>query len=475
MTAKQPGLPRCRALAAALAFALSSSAAPTPRGERLAPMAATPVRPSHVDGSIPFTNCNDSGPGSLREAVAAASDNGVVFASNLACSTITLTTGEILVTVDSLQIYGPGPDLLTIANGAQSRVFHHRGARFFRLYGMTISDGYTTDFDPVTRDVRGGCILSNGLLTLGSRLGSNAYAVTVRNCAAYASEAGESAKGGGIFAAIGLTLNKSKVLDNRAIARAPGIYARGGGVYGGGVSMHYSEVSGNRAYGGITISRAGGVDAVGGSTIYSSTIANNEADLWGGALLGRWTDDFLAIVDSTISGNHSSGDGGGVYVYNYHLANFPAHVIASTITLNRSDDAAATAGLVIHGPVEMQSSIVSGNTSAGNPGDLRSVTESAFGSSNLVGAFTGYAPPPDELILSNDPRLAPLANNGGVTRTHALLPDSPAIDAGTLNFDFNLDLDYDQRGDGYPRTVGPSVDIGAFEFDPDVVFRNGFD
>ncbi|HVT32084.1 MAG TPA: choice-of-anchor Q domain-containing protein, partial [Rhodanobacteraceae bacterium] len=419
-------------------------------------MAATPIRPSHVDGIVPFTNCDDSGPGSLREAVAAASENNVVAASNLACSTITLTTGEILITVDSLQIYGPGPDRLTIANGASGRVFHHRGLRYLGLYGMTISDGYTTDFDPATRDVRGGCILSNGWLTLGKRNGSHAYAVTVRNCAAVAGEAGESAKGGGIFVAKGVALNGSQVLDNRAIARAPGIYARGGGAYAaGGMTLVYSEVSGNRAYGGITISRSGGVDSALGARIYSSTIANNEADLWGGALLGRRIDGFLAIVDSTISGNHSSGDGAGVYVYNYHPSDFPAHVIASTITENRSDDAAATAGLVIHGPVEMQSSIVSGNTSAGNPSDLRSITESAFGSSNLVGAFTGYAPPPDHLILSNDPRLAPLANNGGVTRTHALLSDSPAIDAGTLNFDFNLHLNYDQRGDGYPRTVGP--------------------
>jgi hypothetical protein len=478
MTAERSALPRGRTLVAALALALSSSAASTPTGQRLTSMATTAIGPSHIEGSIPFTNCNDAGPGSLRDAVAAASDNDAVFASNLSCSTITLTTGEILITVDSLQIYGPGPDHLTIANGAQSRVFHHRGVESFGLYGMTISDGYTTDFDPATRDVRGGCILSNGLLTLGSHNAAHAYAVTVSNCAADASGSGESAKGGGIFAAKGLTLNGSHVIDNRAIAHAPAIYARGGGVYSAGaLSLSYSEVSGNRAYGGITISRAGGVDAAGrgASSIYSSTIANNEADLWGGALLGSQNYGFLAIVGSTISGNHSSGDGAGVYVYNYHPADFPAHIIASTITANRSDDAAATAGLIIHGPVEMQSSIVSGNTSAGNPSDLRSITEAAFGSSNLVGAFTGYAPPPDRLIRSNDPGLAPLVNNGGVTRTHALLRDSAAIDAGTLDFSFNLYLNYDQRGDGYPRTIGPSVDIGAFEFDPDVVFRNGFD
>src|SRR5207244_2459322 len=62
-----------------------------------------------------------------------------------------------------------------------------------------------------------------------------------------------------------------------------------------------------------------------------------------------------------------------------------------------------------------------------------------------------------------DPKLGPLGNNGGPTWTMALLPGSPAIDAGDdalLSAPFNLATD--QRG--LPRKSGAHVDIGAFEF-----------
>ena len=67
------------------------------------------------------------------------------------------------------------------------------------------------------------------------------------------------------------------------------------------------------------------------------------------------------------------------------------------------------------------------------------------------------------------PLLGPLAFNGGPTQTHALLPGSPAIDAGSnaLAVDFGFPenpLVSDQRGDGFDRIVSGTVDIGAFEF-----------
>jgi len=68
--------------------------------------------------------------------------------------------------------------------------------------------------------------------------------------------------------------------------------------------------------------------------------------------------------------------------------------------------------------------------------------------------------------------LAPLADNGGPTLTHALLAGSPAIDAGD-NF---FALPTDQRG--VARIAGPQTDIGAFELEQpayDAVFADGFD
>ena len=69
-------------------------------------------------------------------------------------------------------------------------------------------------------------------------------------------------------------------------------------------------------------------------------------------------------------------------------------------------------------------------------------------------------------ILGKLPLVAPLANNGGPTQTHALLPDSPAINTGPVpvaDFEGNQN---DQRGEGFPRVVAGVVDIGAYEVQP---------
>jgi len=65
--------------------------------------------------------------------------------------------------------------------------------------------------------------------------------------------------------------------------------------------------------------------------------------------------------------------------------------------------------------------------------------------------------PADTLYV--DPLLAGLGSNGGYTLTHALREGSPALDSGNNA----ADLDYDQRGPGFPRLKGNGVDIGAFE------------
>ena len=69
-------------------------------------------------------------------------------------------------------------------------------------------------------------------------------------------------------------------------------------------------------------------------------------------------------------------------------------------------------------------------------------------------------------LFGVDPLLGALADNGGPTKTHALLPGSPAIDAGPNPLTPFPGSDFDQRGDGYARVVAGIVDIGAFEVQP---------
>src|SRR5262249_5119416 len=86
---------------------------------------------------------------------------------------------------------------------------------------------------------------------------------------------------------------------------------------------------------------------------------------------------------------------------------------------------------------------------------------------NLIRDGTGITGPSDGVNGNQvgsaaapiDPRLGPLQDNGGPTLTCALLPGSPAIDAGNNAYA----TDFDQRGPGYPRIVGGTIDIGAFE------------
>jgi hypothetical protein len=63
--------------------------------------------------------------------------------------------------------------------------------------------------------------------------------------------------------------------------------------------------------------------------------------------------------------------------------------------------------------------------------------------------------------INTDPMLGPLQDNGGATFTHALLPGSPAINAGNPNF--TPPPLYDQRGLGFDRVINGRIDIGSFE------------
>ena len=92
------------------------------------------------------------------------------------------------------------------------------------------------------------------------------------------------------------------------------------------------------------------------------------------------------------------------------------------------------------------------------------------GSHDLIGSANVALP---DGTLGGDPRLGPLADNGGPTATHALLADSPAIDAG----DNPSSLATDQRGGTYVRVAGAAPDIGAFELQAaaDSIFADGFE
>src|SRR5437870_2586206 len=89
--------------------------------------------------TIFVTNTNDSGPGSLRDAVASATDGDTIDMSGIA-GTIILTSGELLVT-NSVDIISPGPNLLAVNGNAASRVFHIGSNTVVSISGLTVTNG----------------------------------------------------------------------------------------------------------------------------------------------------------------------------------------------------------------------------------------------------------------------------------------------------------------------------------------------
>ena len=434
-------IPRLIPLAACLASALALTAPAT--------WAATRA----------VANCADSGFGSLRQVVGVAVSFDTVDLSALTCSTITLTSGEVAIPQYNLTLQGPIDRNVTINTSSNTRILHHTGAAggVLIINYLTISGG---KYAPATGNAKGGCILS-------SSASVNLNGSTVSGCATAVAASGSIAKGGAIYAAISIDMLRSTVTGNRAIASGTGTVALGGGIYAHGVFANLSTVSGNRAYdsatGGGTF--GGGILVEGNMSLYSSTVDSNQAQYGGGIyqLHQAGGVNTVTIANSTISGNQATSDGGGLRVKS------PLTLYNSTIAFN---SASKDAGILSYASVVSQSSIIANNTntSSASFGDLYikgsglSLTgaNNLIVSSNLLLAGT----------LTSDPRLVPLGNHGGATRTHALSSNSPAIDKGNNA----AHETFDQRETGFLRVVGPSADIGAYErqVNDDEIFYDGF-
>src|SRR5438270_2187001 len=99
---------------------------------------ATPARAN----TITVTNTNDSGPGSLRQALTDANDGDTIeFAVT---GTIGLTSGELLVD-KSITVSGPGAENLAVNGNNQSRVFHIASGQTVTISGMTITNSHVSD------------------------------------------------------------------------------------------------------------------------------------------------------------------------------------------------------------------------------------------------------------------------------------------------------------------------------------------
>ena len=439
--------------------------------------------PDRPAGTIVVDNCADNGAGSLRAALATAVNGDVIDLTQLGCSTITLSSGGIIVAVDDVELIGPGAAALTIDAAYHGRAFYHLGNATFALTGLRVTRG-TYSGGPYYLAF-GGCVFSKGNIeandsvidhcgvsdavtdgdgTAGGCLlafGSVALTDSTLSACTVTASSGDTAVGGAIFAEQDIILVRSRI-SGSTVTSAQGQAAGGGGIAIEDLVMKYSTISDNSAISGY-ISKAGGIYVEGDTYLTGSTVSGNHAAIGGGIWMSGDTPVSPAkIQNSTISGNVGDVAVGGI------VANMPLILANSTVAFNTSV-ALDVSGLYLGDDAELESSIIANNSAGATQRDVGgSNSASITGANNLVGV-TFLTLPPD--TISADPILGPLANNGGLTKTHALLTGSPAIDSGNNS----LDLTREQRGTGFAREVDASADIGAFESDPGRIFTNGFE
>ncbi|HST27044.1 MAG TPA: choice-of-anchor Q domain-containing protein [Rudaea sp.] len=407
---------------------------------------------------LSVTNCYDDGrAGSLRSVIAGAASGDTIDLSGLpgadpACtsSRITLTQGQIPVS-GALIVVGPGQEKLAIDGNDSAAIFYSAdSAGTLTLRDVTVANGHNPG-------KRGGCINHAGSVVLDG--------AAVTDCTLDAH--GSTGKYRPIFAGAGVfagtvTLQNGANVSHNTMSKGD---AYPGSVFGGGIATTYlyctdSTISGNLA----VLSVAGGAYVTNKADITRCTIDNNIASKYGGGLSVHGT---TTIAESTISHN-GGGSGGGI-------SN------TGTLTLNNStvafNYAGANYGAGIDSTMDvtLQSSIVADNTNqTGTPVDIRLGSgKRIFGGASLV-RYTTALVNNGAIVSFADPMLAPLGNHGGLTRMHALLAGSPAIDAGSNPHTYATD----QRGAGFAREVPTGKpDIGAYERQPneDEIFGNGFD
>jgi len=268
--------------------------------------------------------------------------------------------------------------------------------------------------------------------------GSRAFAVTNGTTVIIAglTITGGAANGGGVFNAGTLTLNQVAVSGNQAGDPTNG-GGTGGGIWNyttGTLTLNSSTVSGNTVVGNSSYnpSRGGGIANYGTLTINNSTVSGNTAsDGSGAGISNTLASSTLTLRNSTVSGNSAIGFVG------------------------------VGGGIADHGTFKAVNTIIAGNSASQSP-DL-SGTMTSLGH-NLIGKTDGGSGYRADLgdLLNINPKLGELQNNGGTTRTMALLTGSPALDEGDDTVCAAEPINnLDQRGKTRPQ--GAHCDIGSFE------------
>ena len=384
------------------------------------------------------TNLNDSGAGSLRQAITDA--NGIVeddiieFVGGLS-GTITLLS-SLPAIIDNVEILGPGDEILAVDGNSSYRCFEIDWVTTVTIDGLTIQNGYAS--------LDGGGIENKGVLTVTNcTINGNSAAddgggienkgvLTVTNCMVSGNSAGDN--GGGIENS---TLGTSLEVTDCTIELNHAA-AQGGGINNVN-TLTVTNSTFNKNY--ATASDGGGICNIATLTLINCTLRGNSAGNEGG---GSYSRDTLTIINCTFSGNSASDRGGGI---------------------RRAA-----------GTVNLQNTILADNIGNYGPDCYGTINSQDY---NLIEDTSGctIAGTTSHNIYGVDPELSALSDNGGPTDTMALCKagDTTGVCAGTVTDSPAIDqippssgacgstapYNEDQRGEARPYDAG--CDIGAYE------------
>jgi hypothetical protein len=461
--------------ACVIPFALAQRNAPKQSGAKLGGASKRLVKVSNAlpANIIVVTNTNDSGPGSLRDALAIANDGDTIDATGVSGS-ILLTSGELQIN-HNVTINGPGAGNLTVNGNAASRVFENF-ASDVTISGFTVTNG----LPPTGDNNGGGGILNHGGLTLmgttilnnnagghqplnagGGGIGISAGATLTVTASIISGNESQQGPGGGISADGTVTISNSTINNNEALCTGGGIAFDD---IGGTLTVMSSTIIGNSVLGcpvsasvGWVSTGGGGLVCSGSMTVINSTISGNTVAEGGVPATGGGVacSGSVTVNNSTISGNTVDGymcEGGGIR--NGGILTLTNSTLSGNSAPSGQGGAISNASQTMIGETVLNAG-ASGGTIFNNGGTITSLGYN-IASDNGGGVLTG---PGDQ--INTDPMLGPLQDNGGPTFTHALLPGSPAIDTGDPNF--TPPPIYDQRGLDFWRVRNARIDVGSFE------------
>ena len=269
-----------------------------------APSNVAPVKRAAT--TIDVSTCADSGPGSLRDALASAVDGDTIDLTDLRNCTITLESGA-LTTSAAVTILGPGEADLIIDGAGSDRVLYGLGANL-AISGMTLTNGYAPD--------SGGCLAASGNVTLEH--------TTVTHCRAGSGNA-QFAYGGGVAVTGDLTVQSSTITENTAEASDK---AHGGGLVSlQALSLVDSVISDNQlsaaeAFGGGVAGLSFYVPIFLGNCVLERNAADGIDQGYGGGVHGEGDArlENTRLSHNIVTAKTSAGGGGVATILNVTVA-----------------------------------------------------------------------------------------------------------------------------------------------------------